>query len=310
MNSPSDCTPAPNPTPPAGHSPRQVVLGLFILFQLVFVVFYNLIGLFQDAQTRLDSRITAVIDRVMPGYGGKSGHAWKISDEISTGMRRWGQLTGQDQSWSLFAPNVAEVTGFPAVVLNWEDVPTSGPALARPLAQLAASSPLEVAALDLAARAPAFGGPPPPEELFLSDNEPPNPHHFFRIGKFRIRRYEGALIPYLSRRKGETEAEANERWAGAIRDHVAEYPDQLQAYVQWRLSVWQKQHPDSPPPRQVILVERTYKILPPDDDTGAIWDGPRTLPLLRWQPQAVWQTGFRAIERYNPVTQRFESIQK
>jgi hypothetical protein len=82
------------------------------------------------------------------------------------------------------------------------------------------------------------------------------------------------------------------------------------AYVKWRLAVWQQQHPDRPSPRQVILVERAYTILPPDDDTGNVWDGPRTVPLMRWQPQAVWQEGYRPIERYNPVTQRFETMQK
>ncbi len=60
----------------------------------------------------------------------------------------------------------------------------------------------------------------------------------------------------------------------------------------------------------MILVERVFPILPPEDDSGACWHGPTTLPLVRWQPQVNWQSEYRPIERYNPVTERFESIAK
>jgi hypothetical protein len=264
----------------------------------------------------LDPRIAAVVDRIVPGYSMKSGHAWLAVDEISTPLRRWSQLTGQDQSWSLFAPGVAKYTGFPAVALVWDEVPTSANAVARPLVPLASANAFEVAALELAVRETAVAAAPQPEELFLSDNEPLDRYHFFRFGKFRIRRYESNLIPYLLQRKGdeyekaESEDEAHQRWKGAIRDHVNENADQMLAYVKWRLAVWQREHPNRPAPRQIILVERVYTMLPPDDETEAIWDGPRTLPLMRWQPRANWQAAYRPIERYNPVTQQFETIQK
>jgi hypothetical protein len=316
MSTPSFSPTATSASPTAGHSPRQVVLGLFIVGQLAFLVLYNLIQLCQDAQARLNSTTAAVVDRIVPGYSKKSGHAWMILDEVYTPLRRWGQLTGQDQSWSLFAPGVAKVTGFPAVRFSWEDAPTSARAVACPLGLLAATHPLEVAALELAARETPSAAPPQAEELLLSDNEPANRHHFWRVGRFRTRRYESNLIVYLSRRNGdtddkaETQVEAHERWNGSIRDHISENGDQMLAYLKWRLAVWQKQHPDRPAPRQLILVERIYTILPPDDKTGAIWDGPRTLPLMRWQPHAVWQSGYRPIEKYNPVTQQFETMRK
>jgi hypothetical protein len=311
MSTPSNCSAT---TPTSEYSPRQVVLGIFVVGQLAFLVLSNLIGLYQDAQPRLDPQIAAVVDRILPGYSTKQGHAWMLVDEASTPLRRWAQLTGQDQSWSLFAPGVAKVTGFPAVQFVWDEVPTSAAVVARPLSLLAATNPLEVAALDLARE--SVSTPAHPEELFLSDNEPLDRQHFFRVGKFRTRRYESNLIPYLTQRQGdsgdkaETEAEARERWVGYIRDHVNDNGDQMLAYVKWRLAVWQQQHPDRPAPRQVILVERTYTILPPEDATGEVWEGPRTLPLMRWQPQAAWQGGYRPIERYNPVTQQFETMQK
>jgi hypothetical protein len=317
MSTPSDFATATPPT--AGHSPRQVVLGLFIVGQLAFLVLYNLIELCQDAQARLHPRTAVVVDRIVPGYSNKSGHAWMIMDEISTPLRRWAQLTGQDQSWSLFAPAVAKVTGFPAVTFVWDEVPTSAHAVARPLGLLAAHHPLEVAALGLSAQETASDVPPAAEELFLSDNEPADRYHFFRVGKFRTRRYETNLILYLRQRKGdeyekderaETEAEARARWGGTIREHVNENGVQMLAYLKWRLAAWQQGHRGRPAPRQVILVERSYTILLPNDHTGAVWEGPRTTPLMRWQPRAAWQNGYRPIEWYDPVTQRFETIPK
>ncbi len=342
---PLDCNPPP--TPPRGISPRQVVLGLFILGQLAFLILSNLIGLYQDAQSRIDPAVATVIDRVVPGYAGQTGHAWKTPDELSTALRRWAQLTGQDQSWSLFAPNVAKVTGFPAVVFVWEDPPTSGAALARTLAlwcardgvqaastavllqlrpgelepwparaaapavsELAATLPLECLAFALAARDPRIAPPLPGVELLLSDNEPADPHHFLRVGRFRVRRYESNIILYLARAADESDAEARQRWAKSIREHLDENAEQLRAYLRWRLAVYQRRQPGRQAPRQVILLERTYRILPPDDESGACWDGPRSLPLARWLPGHDGNGGARPLERYNPVTERFEAVTK
>jgi hypothetical protein len=321
-----------------------VVLGLFVLAQLAFLVLSNLIGLYQDAQPHVPAEIGAVAERVIPGYTSQGGHGWKIPDELSTALRRWAQLTGQDQNWSLFAPGVAKVTGFPALLLAWDEAPNSAAAIAFPLALLnardpiqavamvnlldvrpdhlqpaiarvaapvladfAAARPMEVVAVELA-RSEVWPAPLPRTDLFLSDNEPRDPNHFLRIGLFRFRRYESNLILYLNRSDDESVGEATERWARSIRDHVADNFDQLQAYLKWRLSVYRQRHPERPAPRQVILVERTYRILPPDDPSGARLDGPRTLPLVRWQPEARWEPTYRSLERYNPVTQTFEPI--
>ena len=52
--------------------------------------------------------------------------------------------------------------------------------------------------------------------------------------------------------------------------------------------------------QQVILIERTYKILGPEDAPRQ-WDGPHTLPLVRWQPLAPVPEGTRPLERFNPA---------
>jgi hypothetical protein len=325
-------------------APRQVILGLFVTCQLAFLVLTNLIGFYQDAQPYIPDPIAKGIERALPGYASKGGHAWQIPEEFSTVLRRWTQLTGQDQRWSLFAPSVYQVTGFPALQLVWQPDPTSLPSLARTLtlfnardgiqaaatanllqlqedelqlvglrpaapavARLAAASRLGAAAMEIAALA-LTPSPFPATETFQSDNEPQDRYHFLRLGKFRFRRYESYLIPYLTQRDEETLEAARERWSDSIRDHVGRNADSLETYLKWRLEVYRSRHPDRPLPQQVVLVERVYPILPPEDDTGACWRGPETHPLARWQPAVQWHSDYRPIERYNPVAARFESV--
>ena len=334
----------------ASPSPRQVALGLFVIAQLAFLVSSNLIGLYQDAQSRLESEapaVAAVVERVAPGYGSRGGHSWKIPDELATPLRRWSQLTGQDQRWALFSPNVSKTTGFPAIVLYWGDTPTAAPALARPLALLNAGDGLQAAAsaalLQLRADelepamlrlASAYLGPlasagpldraaaevlaerlqtraaVPRMDLFLSDNEPPDPRRFFRVGLFRIRRYEGNVVLYLTQHEDESITAARERWGRSIREHLAENADQVLAYMKLRVAIYMQRHPDRPPPRQVLLVERVYGIRAPDDPAESCWTGPTTLPLARWQRDVTWDEGYRPLEGFDPVNERFESIRK
>jgi hypothetical protein len=302
---PLSTPPATLPTSPT--SPRQVVLGLFILGQLAFLPLAVLLAFYQDSQPYMPAEIGAALDPIVPGFTAKTGHAWEVPDEVATALRRWSQLTGQEQRWALFAPGVYKVTGFPALVLDWEAEPRSAPAIARGVALLGASDACSAVGIEIAMR---HGSAPviPPTDTFLSDNEPADRYCFVRMGMFRFRRYESSLVLYLTQRDGESAAEAHERWSESIRDHVARNNDVLHTYLKWRLEAYRSRHPTKPVPQQVILVERAYPILPPEDDSGACWKGPETHPLARWQPGVTWQPEYRPVERYNPVTERFESL--
>jgi hypothetical protein len=276
-------------------SPRQVILGLFVIGQLTFLVLSNAISHFQDVQGRIGNRdVNTAIDRVAPGYSSQSGHAWKIADEVSTALRRWAQVTNQPQAWGLFAPRVWQVTGFPAVVLIFTDEPAAGPEFLKLLIRLNQGE----------------GDVPGQLEMLRSENEPLDRYHFLRVGNFRLRRYESNIILYLGRQKDEADASARERWQGSIRDHLRDRGEMIEAYMKWRLSLYQELHPDRPKPQQVVLVERVYAMLPPEDESGACWTGPTILPLARWQPNAERASDNRAIERFNPVTEQFEIIPK
>jgi len=111
----------------------RVLLGLFILWQLVYL---PLVNAFNLEATLASSR-------------------WYES-WLARGTRSLGEATGQEQPWQLFAPNLVEVIPFTVVELFWDEPGTPGVAL-------------------------------------LSDNEPTDRRHFFRVGQFRLRRAETVL---------------------------------------------------------------------------------------------------------------------
>src|SRR5262245_54849434 len=135
------------PLPPAATPPTgpRVLLGVFIVGQLIFLFGNNALEILGWARDELtaDSETARVLDRVTPGWPGKKGHLHDAGDLASNLLERWAQVTGQTQGWSLFAPDVRRHCVFPAVLLRWDEEPRSAPALARPLAALAAGNGLE-----------------------------------------------------------------------------------------------------------------------------------------------------------------------
>jgi hypothetical protein len=106
----------------------RVGLGLFVLGQAVFLLAAN----------------AGTLPGVSPG----------TTRAVNSLTGPWADLTGQCQSWGLFAPDVADYVPFATLDLRWHDRPPW--------------------------RLPAL-------------NEPADPRRFFRLGNFRIRRAESAL---------------------------------------------------------------------------------------------------------------------
>lgn len=89
-----------NAIAPSRPSFRQVVLGLFIIGQLIFLPMANLCGLFQWAQPKL-------VENHQPLH---------VVHEITS---QHGRMTGQVQNWRLFAPEVPTKAAFLTVELRW-----------------------------------------------------------------------------------------------------------------------------------------------------------------------------------------------
>ncbi len=83
---------------PARTTPGQVLLGLFVLWQLFFMA------------------ATTFLDYV--GYTRDLGGA---AQALRDGLGRWERLTGQVQYWKLFSPDVGTASRFATVELHGDD---------------------------------------------------------------------------------------------------------------------------------------------------------------------------------------------
>jgi hypothetical protein len=308
----------PATSPP---SARPVLLGVFLIAQLLFLVSSNLIGFLKDNRTELGPQARQAAEALAPGWPDEKGHVWHALEHVSKTDKMWAQLTGQLQVWSLFAPTIGRECVFPALELRWDDDPMSAPALARPLALLSASHPWEALSISETLQAADMHhelvvhderlplGKVPDPELILSDNEPADLLHFFRFGNFRLRRYESSLVITLRPHEDEKPEKTNERWSESIRSHVADYSDIIQGYLRRRVSQAMERWPGRPPPRQVILLFRRFHIND-YEDAPPFWQGPFVVPVARWQPAVTWDGAHQPLEWHDPVTDRFKSLRK
>jgi hypothetical protein len=281
-------TPTDPPPLPSSSAPslRQVALGVFIIGQLVYLLGYNALEMLHEGRGSLSEEAAQVVDVLAPGWPRGKGQLWDTSNLALTNLRRWMQVTGQDQSWSLFAPAVYKDGWFPALLISWDDnPPLPGPE------QIAAASSAEKM------------------DLFLSDDEPRDYQHYFRVGNYRLRRYESMMLANLTVLPDEDLDARKKRWQERIDRHFKEYGALMFAYVRWRYAEYQRRHPERLPARAIILLERHYHAKPPGEGPPG-WDEFFTVPLGRWRPAVTWDEQILPLERYDPVTGQFESVWK
>jgi hypothetical protein len=250
---------------------RQVLLGIFIVGQLFFLLTSNLIGFLKDKRTELGPGPRQAAEALAPGWPEEKGHLWHALEHLTKTDKMWAETTGQFQIWSLFAPTIGRECVFPAVELRWDDD-------AEP-------------------------------ELLLSEQEPVNLESYFRVGKFRMRRYENMLVITLRPEADETPEKTRERWSEAIHSHVADYADIIQGYLRWRVGQAAARRPGRPPPRQMILQFRRYYIND-YDKAPPYWQGPFIVPVARWQPAMARDATHQPLEWYDPAVQHFKSLRQ
>ncbi len=171
----------------------------------------------------------------------------------------WADLTGQPQEWSLFAPDVTDYIPFVELELRWD--------------------------ADL-----------PPRRL-ASLNVPADPRCFFRVGKFRLRRYESAID--VSPAPGLPFDPSGADWRTGMTGVVQGRQHYILVYLNWRLEEFGRAHPDLPPPAAVILFVHLYRIPPPPGPRPWDWEDLGAHPLARWRP------GAERLEVYDPRTDDF-----
>ena len=266
-------------TSPDAPKQRSVLLGLFVVLQLVFLIVHNSFTMLQEARPNMSAETREIVAQFAPDWPDRKGHVWGLMEGSTTLTNRWSQATLQLQNWSLFAPNVGIDCVFPALLLSDDEPPDA------PLGQNDSPAHFDVRG-----------------KIVLSENEPADPTSYVRWGHFRLRRFEGNLVTYLSPQENETPAETAERFRDRIKAYVSDYPELLLGYMRWRF-----QQSKEPSPRQVILLMRRYTIKSPD--AGAdFYSGPYTMPVARWRPGAPERSARQVLEYFDPVTRRFASL--
>jgi hypothetical protein len=253
----------------------RVMLGLFILWQLFYLATTNFIAFFTDAsdkRPRDDPPIGTIpaIEPTAPAWCCNTGGMDDPFEVLTQVNRCYSLLTGQTQTWSLFGPTVTRQCIFPAVELRWDE-----------------------------------DQPPSKSKVLRSENEPADLHRFFRAGNVRLRLYETSLEVVLARQQEETYDGMLQRWRGRIQAHLRVKGDAILAYLRWRVQAYREANPGVDMPKQVVFLVRRWRIVGPDEPPP-LWRGPFIMPVARWQPHVVWETGYHPLEAYDPVTERFE----
>ncbi len=260
----------------------QVFLGLFVVWQLLFLLAGNLLGGFPHGEPD-EGEITDC--RSAPATGADAVPLQSLIDRTAGVTDYWSSLTGQIQSWWLFAPDVPHMATFPVVELRWDEGKggqDSGTA--------------------------AVASTPSPVRL-RSVFEPDDPHSYLRFpGSYdRLFHYEARLGLIMLTWDEKSVAQYPELWRQAFEERVRRQWKSIRAYLRWRVQQFQGQHPELPPPKQAILLFAIYRT-PLPAQSPPVWEGPIERPLARWHPGVDCSAGYLPVQWCDPVTGHFMDL--
>ena len=266
----------------------RVGLGLFIVWQLLYLPLANLLNAEKELQQglKLARENNHWVWRLLgqapearrqlwewakpPGDDSPPGKLTRGLRSAKTAVDWWAGITGQPQSWALFAPDVWQLVNFSAVEFFWDD-------------------------------------PARPPMVFPSDNQPADLTFFVKRGRFRLRRLESALDLALVTGENEQLLGHLERWKELISNHVRDNHQLILAYLAWRLDEFRRRHPELPTPVSVVLRSRTWAIGDPHGPDAWKWKVVSDVPIARWQPGQEPPEGL-PVEAYDPATREFQVL--
>jgi hypothetical protein len=271
----TNADPQPTDRPrPGGYSTAQVLLGVFVCGQIVYLLVANFLNLLSDTQRITQNETPGlIVDHLSGGLSEGRGH-W---NDVYSLARRWEQVGNCNQSWRMFSPNVGDWYSFVRVEMRWDG-----------------SAPGE----------PAAPGALPVVMLKAMD-EPEDMYNYRRWGPWRFTRYEDSLMALNLRvADDEDEPKANARWKKVIRNKVDAQWDTISAYFNWRWHRYKQTNADAPPPQQMILLVHAYWISPPGDEYGKL-NGPTVVPIARCEFGKSKIGTSAAIQAWDPETRRW-----
>jgi hypothetical protein len=248
----------------------QKIIGLFVAWQLVFLVSTNAIAFLPIAEAE-DGELT---DSRGPLPGETPDSRLEPIKVLNDGMMAWAQATGQIQAWWLFAPCFPPDATFPLVTLHWNHGESEDVQL---------HSHQEPRDPSFYVRLPGSS-----DRLF---------HYEMRLGLV------AALLSEESLEKHASE------WRDLFKGRVERQWKSLRAYMKWRTESYLLEHADLPMPDEIsfsILAYRTPDpgVLPPH------WTPPLQQKLARWLPSRPDQSDCLPLEYYDQVQKCFLPLPK
>lgn len=262
-------SPIPNPAPSPFYRVLAVAIGLFAMWELIYLPAANIIDFVPRRQK--DPELEPVSDQYQDWDGRFTSvePLQRSAEYAGDALDFWTEATGQEQGWSLFAPGMPPYCVFPAAEFHFAD-DTSDTLL----------SPFEPADK----RNPQYRIPLVNNRTFNCEAQMIYPVIYAppeELGKRFMRQEELDTLPMR------------------VRDFpnvVRAWRDPFRGWLAWRMKQYMAAHPERGTPTVAILKHRY--ISTPMPGTPAEWTQPVVeRPFARWTPATEYFEAYDAINR-------------
>ena len=230
---------------------RSVLLGVFVLFQVVYLPLANLIQLVPREIPVEKGELDIHIQR--EGKATDLQWAQRGINGLGSAIDRWGEMSGQVQAWKLFAEFETQSV-FPIVDCITDDGKTISRMPINP-------------------------------EYFPSD-----PAHYFRWpgARSRLASYSFLLADIYGQYNPESLKTHGDQWRDAVFQDVRRQQRSLEAYFRFALKRFHELNPAARMPGEMIL---RVLVIPSPTPGSSTFPGRFTVPLARWVPHRAPKTG-------------------
>lgn len=262
-----DEPPVPTPTPRPGVLPWLV--GLFALWQLVFIPLANAFHFVplrprpSDLNPDMDKNQTrgsfTTIEPLQRGV-----------EVVGDVLAFWSEVSGEQQGWSMFTPGFPPHTLVPVIELRFADGST---------------------------------------DRIRSRFEPADPQHagirapmvYDRPFHFEVNLTIAAWYCDAASRRDRPEY-----WS-ALPERIRPHERRITQWLAWQVKNYREALPEKAEPVEVVLITRFIPTPLPNESRGEhkpAWER----PFARWSPNVGPEPGFLALEGFDPVNHRWVKL--